>query len=85
VATVPVVESTGKARHMMPQPQPRETPAERVARCAKLRRQVKQMQSARRVEVTRNGKQQFYSGDDLVQFRRQMHKRMQAACVPSPQ
>ena len=85
VATAPVVGSTSKAHHVMPQPQPRETPAERRARCSKLRRQVKQLQSARRVEVTRNGTQQFYSGDDLVKFRGQMHKRMQAACAPPAQ
>ncbi len=83
VATVPVAGSTSKARHMMPQPQPRETPAERRARCSKLRRKMMKMQSARRVEVTRDGTQRFYSGDDLVQFRRQMHKRMQVACASS--
>lgn len=68
-----------------PQPQPRETPAQRAARCTKLRQQVKQLQAARRVEVTQNGKKQFYSGENLVKFRQQMQQRMQAACKPPAQ
>lgn len=82
--TLPEPESKGKAQ-AVPQTQPRETPAERAARCAKLRQEVQQLQSARRVEVTQNGKKQFYSGDDLVNFRKQMQKRMQAACMPPSQ
>lgn len=73
--------SAGKAQKV-PQPKPRETPAQRAARCSKLRAQVKQLQSARRVEVTENGKTRYVSGEDLVKFRQQMQKRMQAACSP---
>lgn len=80
-ATLPAPATKGKAQPA-PQPRSRETPAQRAARCAKLRHQVKQLQSARRVEVTRNGKKQFYSGDNLVKFRQQMQQRMQTACTP---
>lgn len=68
--------------HKVPAPKPHETPAQRKARCDKLRQQVKQLQSARRVEVTENGKKQFKSGEDLVKFRQKMRQRMEEACKP---
>ncbi len=71
--------------HKVPAPKPHETPAERKARCDKLRQQVKQLQSARRVEVTENGKKQFKSGEDLVKFRQKMRQRMEQACKPPAQ
>lgn len=76
--------SAGKAQKV-PRPGTHETPAERQARCEKLRQQVKQLQSARRVEVNENGKTRFVSGDDLVKFRKKMQQRMEAACKPSGQ
>lgn len=66
----------------VPAPATRETPAERQARCDKLRQEVQQLQSARRVKVTENGKSRYVSGDDLVQFRKRMQQRMQQACSP---
>lgn len=73
--------SADKPQHI-PRARPHETAAERAARCAKLRAEVKQLQSARRVEITQNGKKRFASGENLVKFRQQMQKRMQAACKP---
>lgn len=58
------------------------SPAERAARCETLRQQVQQLQSARRVQVTEQGKTHFVTGDELVKFRQQMQQRMQAACNP---
>lgn len=85
-ATLPAAGSAPVPRtQAVPQPKPRETPAERAARCTKLRQEVKQLQSARRVEVTEKGKKRFVSGEDLVKFRQQMQKRMQAACSPPSQ
>lgn len=80
-ASLPAAATKGTPQ---PAPQPRSsaTPAQRAAHCAKLRRQVKQLQSARRVVVTRNGKKQFYTGDNLVKFRRQMQQRMKTVCTP---
>lgn len=66
----------------VPVRKPHETPAQRKARCDKLRREVKQLQSARRVKVTENGQSRFYSGDNLVKFRQRLAQRMQAACKP---
>jgi len=71
--------------HKVPAPKPHETPAERKARCSKLRQEVKQLQSARRVEVTQNGKKQYKSGENLVKFRQKMRQRMEAACKPPAQ
>lgn len=58
------------------------SPAERAARCATLRRQVQQLQSARRVQVNEKNKSHFVSGENLVKFRQQMRQRMEAACSP---
>ena len=77
-------DAAGKVQKV-PIPKPHETPAERQARCDKLRQQVKQLQSARRVEVTQNGKKHFVSGEDLVKFRQKMQQRMEAACKPPTQ
>ena len=76
--------TAGKA-HKVPVPKQHETPAERQARCEKLRQQVKQLQSARRVEVHENGKTRFVSGENLVKFRKKMQQRMEAACKPPGQ
>ncbi|MGH8128416.1 MAG: DUF4124 domain-containing protein [Gammaproteobacteria bacterium] len=85
VASSPTAATNNKAQAAAPAQQPRETPAERAARCAKLRQQVKQLQSSRRVVVTQNGKQKFYSGQDLVNLRQQMQESMHAACSPPAQ
>jgi hypothetical protein len=71
--------------HKVPAPKAHETPAERKARCDKLRQQVEQLKSARRVEVTENGKKRFVSGEELVKFRQKMRQRMEAACKPPAQ
>ena len=71
--------------HKVPTPKPQETPAEREARCSKLRQEVEQLQSARRVEVTENGKKRFVSGENLVKFRQRMQQRMEKACKPPAQ
>ena len=76
--------ASGKVQKV-PVPKPHETPAERRARCNKLRQQVKQLQSARRVEVTEGGKKHYKSGEDLVKFRQKMQQRMEAACKPPAQ
>lgn len=57
--------------------------AKRAALCTTLRRQVQQLQSARRIRVTEKGKTHYVTGDNLVKFRDQMQQRMQAACNPS--
>ena len=87
-ASAPVAP-TGKnpagESHKVPTPKPHETPAQRKARCGKLRQEVKQLQSARRVEVTENGKKHFVSGEELVKFRQRMQQRMEKACKPPAQ
>lgn len=83
-ATATARNPAGKA-HKVPNPKPQETPAERKARCDKLRQEVKQLQSARRVEVTENGKKRFESGENLVKFRQKMQQRMEEACKPPAQ
>ena len=87
-ATVPVsgaVPASARVPQTVPRPQPQETPEERAARCSKLQKEVEQLQSARRVEVTENGTKRYYSGEDLVKFRQKMEKRMQAACTQPSQ
>lgn len=80
----PATSATARKLHRVPVPVPHETAAQRAARCKKLRQDVKQLQSARRVKVTENGKTRFESGENLVKFRQKMQRRMEAACK-SPQ
>ena len=82
--TAPMPASAAGARkvHKVPVARPHETAAQRAARCKKLRQEVKQLQSARRVKVTENGKTRFESGENLVKFRQKMQRRMEAACKP---
>ncbi|MDN5865464.1 MAG: DUF4124 domain-containing protein [Gammaproteobacteria bacterium] len=61
---------------------PAMTPEQRAALCAKLRGQVKQLESARRVKFTKDGEVTYYSGEDLVAFKARMQKRMHQVCTP---
>ncbi len=60
----------------------KESPAERAARCVKLRGEVARLQSARRVRVNEDGKSRYVAGKDLVEFKAQMTRKMHAACAP---
>ncbi|MGH8160960.1 MAG: DUF4124 domain-containing protein [Gammaproteobacteria bacterium] len=58
------------------------TPAERAARCAKLRDEVKRLEPARRVAVKKNGEIRHLAGEDLVAFKKETQQKMQTACAP---
>jgi hypothetical protein len=58
------------------------TPGERAGQCRKLRERVKRLRPARRVEVKKDGKNQFLSGKDLVQFKQKQREKMHAVCAP---
>lgn len=59
------------------------TPEERAALCSKLKDQLERLKSARRVQVVEDGKSHFVSGQDLVDFRARLRKKMHKACTPA--
>lgn len=81
-STAPPPASAPVPRTVPASPRATASAAERAALCTTLRKQVQTLQSARRVQVTENGKTRFVTGENLVKFRAQMQKRMQQACTP---
>jgi len=75
--------STARVPRTVPSPAAaKASAARRRAECTTLKRQLREVRSARRVRVSENGKSHMVTGENLVKFRQELKSRIKQACSP---